>query len=59
MMMANGGNMDPTMMMCMAMSGKGGDINPMMMMAMMNMSAPVAAPVHECKCGGNCGEHHE
>lgn len=59
MMMANGGNMDPAMMMCMAMSGKSGDINPMMMMVMMNMSAPVAAPAHECKCGGNCGNHHE
>jgi hypothetical protein len=58
MMMANGGNVDTNMLMFMAMSGKGGnDMLPMLMM--MNMNAPAKTEVHQCHCGGNCGEHHE
>lgn len=58
MMMANDGNIDTNMLMFMAMSGKGGnDMLPMLMM--MNMNAPVKTEVHQCHCGGNCGEHHE
>lgn len=58
MMMANGGNIDTNMLMFMAMSGKGGnDMLPILMM--MNMNTPANTEVHQCHCGGNCGEHHE
>ena len=58
MLMANGGNIDMSnpLMMYALMSGdsKMSDMLPFMMM--MNANKPV---VHECHCGGNCGEHHE
>lgn len=51
MMLANGGDIDPTMMMFMAMSGKGNnDMLPFLMM--MNANKPAAA----CKCECNCGK---
>ena len=57
MLMANGGNIDMSnpLMMYALMSGDGkmGDMLPFMMM--MNANKPT---VHECHCGGNCGEHH-
>ncbi len=58
MMMANGGNIDTNMLMFMAMNGNNSnDMLPMLMM--MNAMNTSAAPVHECRCGGNCGEHHQ
>lgn len=58
MLMANGGNIDmsnPLMMYAlMSSDGKMGDMLPFMLM--MNANKPA---VHECHCGGNCGEHHE
>jgi hypothetical protein len=50
MMLANGGDIDPTMMMFMAMSGKdNSDMLPFLMM--MNANKPVAACKCECTCG--------
>ena len=50
MMLANGGDIDPTMMMFMAMSGKGNnDMLPFLMM--MNANKPAAACKCECTCG--------
>ena len=50
MMLANGGDIDPTMMMFMAMSGKGNnDMLPLLMM--MNANKPAAACKCECSCG--------
>lgn len=58
MLMANGGNIDMSnpLMMYALMSGDGkmGDMLPFMLM--MNANKPA---VHECHCGGSCGEHHE
>lgn len=55
MMMANGGMDMSNPMMVYALMGKG-DIDPMMLAFMSGAFNP--APAHECKCGGNCGEHH-
>ena len=55
MLMANGSNIDPNMLMFMAMSGNSGnDMLPMLMFA-----NTMSAPAHECKCGGNCGQHNQ
>lgn len=58
MLMANGGNIDmsnPLMMYAlMSSDGKMGDMLPFLFM--MNANKP-AAPAHECKCGGHCGEN--
>lgn len=55
MMMANDGMDMSNPMMMYALMGKG-DIDPMMLAFMSGAFNP--APAHECKCGGNCGEHH-
>lgn len=53
MMMANGGNVEPNILMYMAMASKeSNDI--LLPMLMMNMNAPA----HNCNCGGNCGNHN-
>ena len=58
MLMANGGSIDMSnpLMMYALMSGDGkmGDMLPFLFM--MNANKP-AAPAHECKCGGHCGEN--
>lgn len=58
MLMANGGSVDmsnPLMLYAlMGSDGKMGDMLPFLFM--MNANKP-AAPAHECKCGGHCGEN--
>ena len=55
MMMANGGMDMSNPMLMYALMGKG-DIDPMMLAFMSGAFNP--APAHECKCGGNCGNHN-
>ena len=55
MMMANGGSIDPNMMMFMAMSGQGN--NNMLPFLMMANSMKTTAPAHNCTC--TCGQHNQ
>lgn len=61
--MMSSGNIDMSNpMMMYALMGKG-DIDPMMMAFMSGAfnksAAPAPVVAHECKCGGNCGEHNQ
>jgi hypothetical protein len=55
MLMANGGMNDMNPMMFCCLMGKE-NVDPMLMAMMMGAFNP--APAHECKCGGNCGNHN-
>ena len=59
MLMSGNAGLDmsnPLMMYALLGDNKGSnDLLPLMLM--MNANKP-AAPAHECKCGGHCGEHH-
>ena len=55
MMMANGGMDMSNPMLMYALMGDG-KMDPMMLALMSGAFNP--APVHECKCGGNCGNHN-
>lgn len=58
MLMANGGNIDMSnpLMMYALMSGDGKMNDMLPFMLMMNTNKPA---VHECHCGGNCGQHNQ
>jgi hypothetical protein len=50
------GGMDKNMMMFMALAKSKGDNKDMLLWWLMSQNMN-AAPAHECKCGGNCGNH--